>query len=158
MSTFHNFSLDSISGQPIDFSVFNGKVVLVVNVASKCGLTPQYKGLQSLYEEFKNRNFIILGFPANNFGAQEPGTHEEIQAFCEINYGVTFPIFSKISVKGSDIHPIFDWLTKQSVPSTDVEWNFQKFLIGKDGKLVKVFSPTTKPEDVNLISEIKRLL
>ena len=131
---------------------------MIVNTASKCGLTPQYKKLEALYKEFESQNFVIVGFPANNFLSQEPGTNEEISIFCEKQYGVTFPIMSKISVKGNDIHPLFFFLTKKNLngfSDSSVKWNFQKFLIGNDGKLHLVISPLTSPDDPKIINWIK---
>ena len=151
---FHSFKVETLEGEPFDMSSLNGKKVLVVNTASKCGLTPQYEALQSLYEEYGGDDFVIIGFPANNFMNQEPGTHEEIREFCEENYGVTFPMMQKISVKGDDMHPVYQWLTQNSengVMDSKVSWNFQKYLISEDGELVKVFNPKTKPDDPEII-------
>ena len=131
---------------------------MVVNTASKCGLTPQYKKLQALYEKYQNDNFIIVGFPANNFLFQEPGTDEEIAVFCEKNYGVTFPMMSKISVKGSSMHPLYAFLTqkiKNGILNSSVSWNFQKYLINTNGELAKVISPRTQPDDPSVISWIE---
>jgi glutathione peroxidase len=147
--------VEDINGKTFDFSTLKGKKILVVNVASKCGLTPQYKDLQVLYEQYKDKNFVIIGFPANNFMKQEPGNNEEIATFCEINYGVTFPIMSKISVKDDDIHPIYQFLTqkaKNGVADSTVDWNFQKYLLDENGYLVEVFSPRTLPLDEKIIS------
>ena len=132
--------------------------MLVVNTASKCGLTPQYKQLQSLFEQFGGEKFVIVGFPANNFMKQEPGTNEEIAEFCEKNYGVTFPMMEKISVKGDDMHPLYHWLTEKSkngVLDSEVGWNFQKYLIDEKGHLVKMVEPRTKPDDDQIVSWIK---
>ena len=137
---------------------YSEKVVLVVNTASKCGLTPQYKKLQALYEKYSNKNFEIVGFPANNFLFQEPGTDKEISEFCEKNYGVTFPMMSKISVKGKSMHPVYEFLTQESkngVISSSVSWNFQKYLINTDGQLARVVSPRTQPDDPKVISWIE---
>jgi glutathione peroxidase len=156
--TIHDFKVQDLSGQEFDFSALKGKKVLIVNTASECGLTPQYKDLEALYKEYKDDNFVIVGFPANNFGAQEPGSNEEIAAFCEKNYGVTFPMMSKISVKGDDMAPIYGFLTQKSkngLQDSEVEWNFQKYLINEDGKLEKVISPKTLPTDPEIVNWIK---
>jgi glutathione peroxidase len=154
---FHSFKAKDIDGKEISMSAFKGKKVLVVNVASKCGFTKQYEGLQKLYEEYGGENFTIIGFPANNFLKQEPGTDEEIKEFCTLNYGVSFPMMSKISVKGKDIHPIYAWLTKKEnngVMDAKVSWNFQKFMIDEQGNLVDYASPKTKPYDEKIVSWI----
>jgi len=136
-----------------------GKVLLVVNVASKCGLTPQYAALQSLYETYRDRGFEILGFPANDFMGQEPGTDDEIAAFCESRYNVSFPLYSKISVKGNDIHPLYQELTSLPEPlGGDIQWNFQKFLVDRDGTVVRRFSPMTTPDDPAITGAIEELL
>ncbi|MGV3615787.1 MAG: glutathione peroxidase [Fimbriimonas sp.] len=143
----YDFKVKDIDGKDVPLSKFKGKVLLVVNVASKCGLTPQYKGLQALYDEKKKDGLVILGFPANNFNGQEPGTETEIKEFCSLNYGVSFPMFSKVSVKGEDTHPLYAWLIAHSDrPKEDIEWNFAKFVIGRDGQLVKRLSPKDTPE------------
>ncbi len=157
--TLYDFEVETIDGEVFDMAKLKGKKVLIVNVASKCGLTPQYEKLQALYDKYKEDDFVIIGFPANNFNGQEPGTNEEIAEFCSLNYGVDFPIMSKISVKGDDIAPIYSWLTSKEqngVMDVVVEWNFQKFLIDADGKLVKTVKPRTDPmsdEIVNWIEE-----
>jgi glutathione peroxidase len=159
--TFYEFTADTINGKLKDLGDFRGKVVLVVNVASKCGHTPQYEGLEKLYRTYQDRGFVILGFPANNFLGQEPGTNEEIAAFCSTRYEVTFPLFSKISVKGKDIHPLYAWLTsKEAHPSYGgpITWNFNKFLIDRTGKVVERFDTKVKPEDPQLVQAIERLL
>ena len=146
--TLYDFKATSLDGQPFDLSSLKGKRVLVVNTASKCGLTPQYASLQKLYDTYKDRNFVIIGFPANNFASQEPGTNSEIKEFCTKNYGVTFPMMSKISVKGADIDPLYKWLTQKSqngVTDADVQWNFQKFMIDEQGKLVGFVTPKELP-------------
>lgn len=146
--SFHQFSANNINGKEIDFSRYKGKKLLVVNTASECGLTPQYKQLQELYTNFGGENFEIIGFPANNFGAQEPGTNQEINNFCSVNYGVTFTMMEKISVQGSNIHPIYQWLTqkeKNGKENAEVSWNFQKFLIDEHGNWVDVVAPTESP-------------
>ena len=155
--TIYQFTMNDIDGKPVSLSAYKGKVVIIVNVASKCGLTPQYKELQAFYDSYKNKRVVILGFPANNFMGQEPGSDSEIKSFCEKNYGVTFPVFSKISVKGKDKAPLYQFLTtkdQNGVMDTDVKWNFQKYLIDEDGKLVKVISPTTLPNDPEIIDWI----
>ncbi|MBN1464970.1 glutathione peroxidase [candidate division KSB1 bacterium] len=155
-----DFIMTSIDGQSIDLSRYAGQVILMVNVASKCGLTPQYEGLQHLYEKYKDQGFVILAFPANNFLGQEPGTNEEIQTFCSVNYGVTFPMFAKISVKGKDQHPLYHYLTdgKSHEFGGAIQWNFEKFLIGKDGVIKARFSPKTKPQDEAVIAAIENEL
>ena len=150
MTQFYDFSAETLTGKEQALEAYKGKVVLVVNTASKCGLTPQYEGLQALYAEYKDQGLEILGFPCNQFGKQEPGDAEQISEFCEINYGVNFPMFGKIDVNGKDAHPVFEYL-KDELPGTlgkNIKWNFTKFLIGKDGQPIKRFAPTTKPEDL----------
>ncbi len=157
-STIYSFKVEDINGQTFDFENLKGKKILIVNTASKCGLTPQYEQLQQVYDENKNNNFVIVGFPANNFGAQEPGTESEIAAFCQKNYGVTFPMMSKISVKGEDMHPLYTFLTNKSangLQDSEVEWNFQKYLIGEEGYLEKVLSPRVLPTEDEIVSWIK---
>lgn len=157
-SSFYDFKVKDIDGNDFELSKLKGKKVLVVNTASKCGLTPQYKQLQSLYEQFGGEKFVIVGFPANNFMKQEPGTNEEIAEFCEKNYGVTFPMMEKISVKGDDMHPLYHWLTEKSkngALDSEVGWNFQKYLIDEKGQLVKMVEPKTKPDDEQIVSWIK---
>ncbi len=147
--TFHDFSAETIDGETLDFSTLKGKKVLVVNTASKCGLTPQYKKLQSLFEKYGSDNFTIIGFPANNFLKQEPGDNSEIKEFCTQNYGVTFQMMSKISVKGDDMHPIYKWLTSSAengVLDVGIKWNFQKFMIDENGHLIDYALPTVKPD------------
>jgi glutathione peroxidase len=156
--TFHDFSVKSIDGQMYDLSQLKGKKVLVVNTASKCGFTPQYAGLEKLYKKYKDSNFIIIGFPANNFLRQEPGTDAEIKSFCQLNYGVTFPMMSKISVKGKEIHPLYSWLTEKKqngIMNSSVKWNFQKYMIDEDGKLAGMVSPKTDPFSDKIISWIE---
>jgi glutathione peroxidase len=156
--TIYQFKVEDISGKTFDFSNLKGKKIIVVNTASKCGLTPQYKDLEKIYKEYKGKDFVIVGFPANNFGHQEPGTNAEIETFCELNYGVTFPMMSKISVKGSDMHPLYQFLTQKSkngLQDSEVEWNFQKYLINEKGELVKVISPEVLPTDDAIVSWIK---
>ncbi len=156
--TFFDFTVENIAGEEISLSEFKGKKILVVNVASKCGLTPQYKELQALYDQYAEENFVIIGFPANNFMNQEPGSNEDIQEFCQINYGVTFPMMGKISVKGKDIHPVYEWLTNEEqngVWSGTISWNFQKFLIDEHGNFVKTLGPRTSPLDDEITVWIK---
>jgi len=146
---FYDFKVKTLEGQPFDFASLKGKKVMIVNTASKCGNTPQYKDLEELYEKYSNDNFVIIGFPANNFGAQEPGTNSEIREFCTSTYGVTFPMMAKISVKGDDMHPVYQWLTskeKNGVMDSEVKWNFQKYLIDEKGNLVDVIAPKEKPD------------
>lgn len=157
--SFYDFKVKDIDGKDFNLSSLKGKKVLVVNTASKCGNTPQYEGLESLYKAYGNQKFVIIGFPANNFGAQEPGTNTEIKTFCTANYGVTFPMMSKISVKGDDMAPLYQWLTSKSkngVMDSDVKWNFQKYLIDENGKLVDVVDPKVKPDDDKIVSWIKK--
>jgi len=159
MNNIYDIHIKDSSNKEISMSKFEGKTLLIVNVASKCGLTPQYKGLQSLYEEYKDRNFVVLGFPCNQFGGQEPGTNSEINNFCEINYSVTFPIFSKIKVNGPDSHPLFK-LLKNDKPgifrTESIKWNFTKFLVNSSGKIIERFSPRVEPKYIR--SEIERIL
>lgn len=156
--TLHDFKVQDIYGDEFDLSHLKGKKVMVVNTASKCGLTPQFESLEKLYRTYSSENFVIIGFPANNFMNQEPGTNEDIIAFCEENYGVTFPMMSKISVKGDDIHPLYQWLTqkeKNGVSDSEVAWNFQKYLIDEEGNLVKYFSPRHDPLSEEIVSWIR---
>ena len=156
--TVHDFKVTDLSGEEFDFSTLKGKKVMIVNTASKCGLTPQYEQLQAIYEKYESQDFVIVGFPANSFMKQEPGTDEEIATFCEKNYGVTFPMMSKISVKGDDMHPIYQFLTtkeKNGLSDNDVAWNFQKYLINEKGELVKVIGPRTQPDDDEIVSWIE---
>ena len=156
--TFYDFKLNSLEGKPMPLRQYKGKVLLVVNVASYCGNTPQYKGLEGLYEKYKAKGFVVLGFPANEFGAQEPGTSKEIREFCEKTYHVKFPMFEKIVVKGEGIHPLYKWLVDNGPRHDDIEWNFAKFLIGRDGKILERFSPRTKPESAELVKSIEKAL
>lgn len=156
--TVHDFTVKSITGEEISLSQFAGKKIMIVNTASKCGLTPQYEDLQNLYEKYKDENFVIIGFPANNFMNQEPGTNDEIKEFCKVNYGVTFPMMQKISVKGDDKHPLYQWLTSKNqngVKDSKVKWNFQKYLIDEEGKLVDVINPRVKPNAEKIIQWIE---
>jgi glutathione peroxidase len=155
---FYSYTVKTIDGEDFALSQLKGKKVMVVNVASKCGLTPQYEQLQALYEQYKDRNFIIIGFPANNFGAQEPGTNKEIKEFCTGNYGVTFPMMAKISVKGDDIAPLYQWLTSKAAnghEDAEVQWNFHKFLIDENGQWVKSVAPRTLPTDEEIVAWIE---
>jgi glutathione peroxidase len=156
--SIHNFKVTDIEGNEFDLASLAGKKVMIVNTASKCGLTPQYKQLQSVYNTYENKDFVIIGFPANNFMGQEPGSEEEIASFCEKNYGVSFPMMAKISVKGDDMHPLYQFLTSKemnNVSDNEVAWNFQKYLINEKGELEKVISPRTKPDDQEIISWIE---
>ena len=156
-TNFYDFTVKDINGKDYPLSQLKGKKVLVVNTASKCGHTPQYEGLQELYEKYGADDFMIIGFPANNFLKQEPGSNEEIASFCTINYGVTFPMMSKISVKGDDQHSLYKWLTLKSdngLEDSKVSWNFQKYMIDEEGQLVGHFSPKTKPDNEELVSWI----
>lgn len=157
-ASIHQFKVQDLEGNDFDFSTLKGKKVMVVNTASKCGLTPQYKDLQELYEQFKSDNFIIIGFPANDFMSQEPGTNEEIATFCERNYGVTFPMMNKITVKGKEMHPVYQFLTqkaKNGIADSEVEWNFQKYLLNEEGQLDMVISPKILPTDEKIINWIE---
>ena len=156
-NSIYQFTVEDVDGELFDFSCLEGKRIMIVNTASRCGLTNQYKGLQALYDKYKNKNFIIIGFPANNFLFQEPGTNQQISEFCKKNYGVTFPIMSKIDVKGKNIHPIYSFLTdksKNGYIDSKVTWNFQKYLINEKGFLEKVISPRTSPEDEKIVNWI----
>ncbi|WPP53623.1 glutathione peroxidase [Catalinimonas niigatensis] len=156
-ASFYEFSLNNIEGKAVDFSQFKGKKVLLVNVASKCGYTPQYEGLQELYEKYGDK-VVILGFPANNFGGQEPGSNQEIATFCETNYGVSFPMFEKVSVKGMDKHPLYRWLSDSKLNGwndQEPSWNFCKYLVDEEGKLIKFFPSSTKPMSDELIKAIE---
>lgn len=158
MKSLHDFKVEDLSGNTFDMGSLKGKKVILVNTASKCGLTPQYEGLEALYREYKDDGLMIIGFPANDFMSQEPGTNEEIAEFCQRNYGVSFPMMAKISVKGKQMHPVYAFLTQKSqngLSDNEVEWNFQKYLIDENGKLVKVISPRTKPTDPEIVNWIK---
>jgi glutathione peroxidase len=159
MTAITDFHVKAANGEDADLSEFFGKVLLVVNVASKCGFTPQYEGLEELHRDYADRGFEVLGFPCNQFGGQEPGSAEEIATFCSLTYDVTFPVFAKIDVNGSDAAPIYRELKKQApgvLGTEGIKWNFTKFLIGKDGKVVERYAPTTKPEDI--AADIEKLL
>ena len=151
-------TMKTIDGKDVDLGTYQGKVVLIVNVASRCGATPQYSGLQDLYEKYKDKGFVVLGFPANDFGAQEPGSDDQIKEFCSTKYAVTFPMFSKITVKGPEKAALYKVLTETADPSGEVGWNFEKFLIGKDGKITGRFKTRVSPDDAELVSAIEAAL
>ncbi len=155
-ASVYDFTLNSIDGSPAPLATYKGKVLLLVNVASKCGFTPQYKELEAVYEKYKDQGLVVAGFPANNFGAQEPGTNEEIKTFCTRKYSVTFPMYSKISVKGADIAPLYEYLTKAT--GGDIRWNFTKFLIGRDGAIAERFESAVKPDDPKVTAAIEKAL
>lgn len=155
--SIHQFKVQDIEGNSFDFASLKGKKIMVVNTASKCGLTPQYEQLEEIYSTYKDSNFVIIGFPANNFMSQEPGSNEEIVEFCTKNYGVSFPMMSKISVKGKDMHEVYQFLTqkaKNGLEDNEVQWNFQKYLLDENGVLIKVISPRVLPNDAEIISWI----
>lgn len=155
-ASIYDFKVKALDGTTIDFSKFKGKKIMIVNTASLCGNTPQYKSLEALYQKNKDK-LVIVGFPANNFGSQEPGSNKEIKEFCSKNYQVTFPMAEKISVKGDDMAPIYQWLTKKehnAYQDNEVTWNFQKFLINEKGQLVKVFSPRTQPDSKEVLEAL----
>lgn len=158
MTNIYQFEAELLDGKNKSFDDYAGKVLLIVNTASKCGFTPQYAGLEKLYEEYKDQGFLVLGFPCNQFGGQEPATEEQIGVFCQKNYGVTFPMFAKVNVKGPEAHALFRYLTNNSkgILGNGIKWNFTKFLIGKDGQVKNRFAPTTKPEELR--AEIEKLL
>jgi glutathione peroxidase len=159
-SSVYEFTLPSIDGNPMPLSSFKGKVILIVNVASKCGFTPQYSAIEALYKQYKNKGFTVLGFPANNFGAQEPGTNEEIKTFCSTKYNVTFPLYAKISVKGEDQTPLYQYLTRNpnAAVAGDIKWNFTKFLVDRKGQVVQRFEPAVKPNSAEMAAAIEKLL
>jgi len=157
--TIHEFSAATLAGKDKSLAEYKGKVVLIVNTASKCGFTPQYAGLEQLYEKYQDRGFVILGFPCNQFGAQEPGSATDIEQFCEVNYGVKFPMFGKIDVNGGDAHPLYKFLTSEKpglLGTEAIKWNFTKFLVDKDGVPVKRYAPNTDPKDI--AADIEKLL
>jgi glutathione peroxidase len=159
MSTIYEFTADNLAGKPVNLEQYRGKVLLIVNTASKCGFTPQYEGLEQVYQQFKDKGVEVLGFPCNQFGSQEPGGSDEIGAFCQKNYGVTFPMFSKIDVNGEQAHPLYKYLKSEKSGILGLEaikWNFTKFLIGKDGSVYKRYAPQTPPKD--LMEDIEKLL
>ncbi|MEI7446991.1 MAG: glutathione peroxidase [Burkholderiales bacterium] len=158
-TTAWDFDAQTLTGRPQPLSAYRGKVALIVNTASKCGLTPQYKGLQALYDRFKDRGFVVLGFPSNQFGAQEPGTNDQIAEFCEMNFGVSFPMFGKIDVNGDGAHPLYKWLKSEKPGALGIEaikWNFSKFLVDREGNVVERYAPTTEPDA--LAADIEKLL
>ena len=159
MTTVFDFTAQDIAGKDVDLSQYKGKVLLIVNTASKCGFTPQYKGLQAVFEKYRERGFEVLGFPCNQFGHQEPGDEAQISEFCELNFGVDFPLFGKIDVNGDDAHPLYRHLKEEApglLGSKAVKWNFSKFLVNRDGQVVKRYAPTDKPE--SLAKDIEKLL
>ena len=159
--SIYDFTLNTIDGQPAPLASYKGKVVLLVNVASRCGFTPQYTALEAVYEKYKDRGFVILGIPANNFGSQEPGTNQEIKTFCQSKYSVTFPMMSKVSVKGDDTTPLYQFLTdKTANPQTggEIKWNFTKFLIGPDGHVLARFEPAVTPDSPEVTAAIEKAL
>jgi glutathione peroxidase len=150
-SSVYDFEALSIEGKKASLSTQRGKVLLIVNTASACGFTPQFGGLETLWKTYRDRGLVVLGFPSNEFGNQDPGSNDEIASFCEMNYGVSFPMMEKVEVNGAQAHPLFKWLTKEApglLGSTGVKWNFTKFLVGKDGKVIKRYAPTDKPESI----------
>ena len=157
--TIYSFKVKDLSGNEFDFASLKGKKILIVNTASKCGLTPQYKDLEAIYKKYKEKNFVIIGFPANNFASQEPGTSKEISEFCQLNYGVTFPMMEKVSVKGDDMSEVYQFLTQKSkngLQDSEVEWNFQKYLINEKGELEKVIAPRVLPTDASIVDWITK--
>ncbi len=151
MPVLQDFSATTLSGAPASLDAYAGQVVLVVNTASKCGFTPQYEGLEKLWQEYRDQGLVVLGFPCNQFGEQEPGTAGDIEEFCQVNYGVTFPMFEKVDVNGDDAHPLFRWLRSEArgaVGTSKIKWNFTKFLVGRDGEVIKRFGSSTKPESL----------
>jgi glutathione peroxidase len=159
MTSIYDFSANSLDGKPVSLKDYAGKVLLVVNTASKCGFTPQYEGLEALHQKYRERGLAVLGFPCNQFGAQEPGTADEIGSFCQKNYGVSFPLFEKIDVNGDGAHPLYRWLkssAKGVLGSEGIKWNFTKFLVDRQGHVIERFAPTTKPAD--LAADIEKLL
>jgi glutathione peroxidase len=159
MTSAYEFNANSLGGKPVSLTEYAGKPLLIVNTASKCGFTPQYAGLEELYEKYRDRGLVILGFPCNQFGAQEPGSHDEIGAFCQKNYGVSFPMFEKIDVNGPGTHPLYQWLKKSKpgfLGSEKIKWNFTKFLIDKQGQVVDRFGSVTKPQAI--AASVERIL
>lgn len=158
-ASIYDFSLNRIDGTPQSLGEYRGKVVLLVNVASKCGYTPQYEGLEALYDRYRGRGLVVLGFPANDFGAQEPGSNTEIAEFCRATWSVRFPMFEKIHVKGEAQHPLYAWLTSRPDPiGGEIDWNFQKFLVDRDGNVVERLAPRIEPQDPAVIGTIESLL
>ncbi len=156
--SLYSFTYKDIDGKPATMERYKGKVVLIVNTASQCGFTPQYKGLQALYEKYKGKGLVIVGFPANDFGSQEPGSEKEIKTFCETNYKVTFPMASKVTVKGDEKTSLYKWLIEKSGRRDEIEWNFAKFVVGRDGKAVVRFSPKSTPESPEVVEAIEKAL
>ncbi len=159
MNDIYNFEVKAINGETTTLEPFKGKTMLIVNVASKCGMTPQYKGLEDLYKKYKDKGLVVLGFPCNQFGGQEPGTEKEIQSFCSLNYGVTFPLFAKVEVNGDSQHPLFNHLksnAKGLLGTEAIKWNFTKFLVSPQGEVLERFAPTTEPKDIE--NDILKLL
>jgi glutathione peroxidase len=159
-SSLYNFTLPSIDGKPMPLADFKGKVILMVNVASQCGYTPQYTALEAVYEKYKDKGFVIVGFPASDFGQQEPGTNQEIKTFCSRKYSVTFPLYAKVSVKGADQTPLYQYLTKEADPAVagEIKWNFTKFLVDRSGHVVQRFEPAVTPDSPQVVSAIEKLL
>jgi glutathione peroxidase len=157
-ASVYDYTLNSIDGKSTSLSTFKGKVVMLVNVASRCGYTPQYAGLESLYERHKDQGFVIVGIPANNFGSQEPGTNAEIKTFCKSKYAVTFPMMSKVSVAGADKAPLYQYLTSAGKTGGEIQWNFTKFLIGRDGQILARFEPAVAPDDPDLNAAVEKAL
>ena len=158
-TSIYDFSAESITGQRADLSTQRGKVLLIVNTASACGFTPQFAGLEKLWEEYRDRGLVVVGFPSNQFGAQDPGSNDEIASFCQLNYGVSFPMMSKVEVNGAHAHPLWKWLTAQApgiLGSKAIKWNFTKFLVGKDGQVIRRYAPTDTPQ--SLAEDIERAL
>jgi glutathione peroxidase len=158
LTSLYDFTMDDIDGKPVNLGQYRGKVLLVVNTASFCGNTPQYTDLETIYEQYRDKGLEVLAFPANNFGQQEPGTNAEIKGFCLTKYSVSFPLFGKISVKGSDKHPLYQYLTEQSPFPGEVEWNFQKYLVDRSGNVVGRFHHRTKPLSPEIVKEVERVL
>jgi glutathione peroxidase len=159
IETIYQFKVTDLEGNVFDFAQLKGKKIMVVNTASKCGLTPQYKDLEAIYKKYQDKNLVIVGFPANNFGSQEPGTNQEISSFCQRNYGVTFPMMAKVSVVGNDMCEVYQFLTQKSrngLEDSDVAWNFQKYLINENGQLEKVIAPQILPTDASIIDWIEK--
>ncbi len=158
-ATVYNFEVETLDGKPVNMKDFSGKALLIVNTASKCGFTPQYQGLEELYEKYRDKGFVILGFPCNQFGRQEPGSGSDIRKFCDTNYNISFPLFSKIKVNGADSHPLYKFLKNEAPGKLGIQripWNFTKFLISKDGKVIRRFSPATRPDRIE--PHIQKLL
>ena len=158
MSNAYDYSFDALTGGPLPMTTFKDKVVLVVNVASKCGLTPQYDALEKLYSDYKDKGLVVLGVPSNQFAGQEPGTAEEIEEFCRTTYGIDFPMAAKVDVKGEDAHPFYKWAKEEVGEPAEPVWNFHKLLVGKDGKLINVFGPRTTPDDPEVVKAIEEAL